>query len=563
MNVSFGTIWEGIADALPEAVAVRSPDVTFTYAQFDERSARLAAAMRERGAGPGSTVACYLYNCPEYLETVFAAFKLGAAPVNANYRYKGAELTDLLADAGAEVLVYSAPLADAVRHAAANVPSLRLLVQVGPGELPAVSGDAEVVAYDEVQATVPPMPHEARPGTDRLFMYTGGTTGRPKGVVWELGELLHGLAFATYGAIGRPTPQTLDEAVDTAVEVHAEGAQRVSLPVVPLIHGTGLFNTFGTLLTAGEVIFTGATRFDPDRVWQAVQDYRVTSLLIAGNAIARPLVDALLAVERGGGSYEPGGGTAERGSGGPDQPYDLSSLRTVISSGTTFTDDLKAELHRRGSMTILDGLAASEGGPFAFAVTTAEADLPSRMRPVDGAIVVDDADRPIAPGSDVTGVLAFSGALPLGYHNDPERTASTYRTIQGHRSVVVGDYVKYEADGSLRFLGRGSEVINTGGEKVYPGEVEEALLAHPSVADAAVVGEPDHTWGERVAAVVLLSGGDTSPTEDELIEWLRPRLAGYKLPRRLSLVAELPRTPTGKLEVKQVRDLLHEGEPSR
>lgn len=544
VDVSFGTIWEGIADALPEAIAVRSPDLTLTYRKFDERSARLAAAMQARGAGPSSTVACYLYNSPQYLETVFAAFKLGAAPVNANYRYRGAELTELLADAGAEVLVYSAALCDAVRHAAANVPGLRLLVQVGAGELPDVSGDSAVVSYDEVQSTAPPLPHAARPGTDRLFMYTGGTTGRPKGVVWELGELLHGLAFATYGALGRPTPRTLAEAVDTAAAVHGESKQRVSLPVVPLIHATGLFNTFGTLLTAGEVIFTGATSLDPDRVWQAVRDHRVTSLLIAGNAIARPLVDALVAAERSG------------------RPYDLSSLRTIISSGTTFTDDLKAELHRRGSMTIYDGLAASEGGPFAFAVTSSEEDLPSRLRPVEGTLVIDDADQPLGPGSDRTGVLAFSGALPLGYHNDPERTASTYRTIQGRRSVVVGDYVRYEADGSLRFLGRGSGVINTGGEKVYPGEVEEALLAHPSVTDAGVVGEPDHTWGERVAAVVARDP-DAELTERELVDWLRTRLAGYKLPRRLRLVGELPRTPTGKLEVARVHELLHDGEASQ
>ncbi len=293
------------------------------------------------------------------------------------------------------------------------------------------------------------------------------------------------------------------------------------------------------------MIFTGSTSLDPDRVWQAVQDHRVTSLLIAGNAIARPLVDALVAAEQSG------------------RPYDLSPLRTIISSGTSFTDDLKTALHRRSSVTIYDGLAASEGGPFAFAVTASEADLPSRMRPVEGTMIIDDTDQPLAPGSEATGVLAFGGALPLGYHNDPERTAATYRTIRGRRCVVVGDYVRYEADGSLHFLGRGSEVINTGGEKVYPGEVEESLLAHPSVVDAAVVGEPDHTWGERVAAVVALDPDAAELTERELVDWLRPRLAGYKLPRRLHRVRALPRTPTGKVEVSRVRELLREGEVSR
>ncbi|WP_188187776.1 AMP-binding enzyme [Nonomuraea sp. SYSU D8015] len=244
------------------------------------------------------------------------------------------------------------------------------------------------------------------------------------------------------------------------------------------------------------------------------------------------------------------------------RPYDLSSLRTVISSGTTFTDDLKRELHRRSGVTIYDGLAASEGGPFAFAVTASEHDLPGRFRPALETLVVDPNGDLVPPGSGEVGMLAFGGGLPLGYHKDPARTASAYRTIQGRRHVIVGDYVTYEADGTLRFLGRGSGVINTGGEKVYPAEVEELLMEHPAVADAVVIGEPDDTWGERVTAAVTLSPG-AAATAQELRDWLRPRLAGYKLPRRLAIVAELPRTPSGKLEISRVRRLLQEAEAPR
>jgi acyl-CoA synthetase (AMP-forming)/AMP-acid ligase II len=538
--MSFGTVWEGIAAALPDAVAVRAPGVTLTFAQFDARAARLAATMRRHGVRPGATVACYLYNGPEYLEAVFAAFKVGAVPVNVNYRYRGTELTELLADADAEVLMFADGLTDAVRDAAARVPTLRLLVQVGADALPDLPGGAALMSYRAVQATAEMLPHGRRPGTDRLFMYTGGTTGRPKGVIWELGELMAGLSYATYVAAGQPVPQTLDEAVGTAIAMHAAGRTRVSLPVVPLMHGTGLFNTFGTLLTAGEVVFTGTAGLDPARVWQAVARHRVTNLLIAGNAIARPLVDTLVAAERAG------------------RRYDLSSLRTIISSGTTFTDDLKAALHRRAAVTIYDGLAASEGGPFAFAVSATTDDLPSRFRPTAGTLVIGADGAPLAPGADETGVLAFGGGLPLGYHKDPERTAATFRIIQGRRHVIVGDHVRYEADGTLRFLGRGGGVINTGGEKVYPAEVEEALLAHPAIADAIVLGEPDETWGERVAAVVAVHPGTDPPTTDELLDWMRPRLAGYKLPRRVAVVAELPRTPTGKLELSRARKLLHQ-----
>lgn len=553
VDVSFGTIWEGIAEALPDAIAIRTPDQVFSYREFESRAARLATAMRDAGAGEGSKVACYLFNGPEYLETVLAAFKLGAVPVNANYRYRGPELTDLLVDADTEVLVYAGELSDAVRHAATRVPTLRLLIQVG-GPAPdtaAPTTDAPIAAtpttdeptvpvltYAQILDGRPPLPVRPRPGTDQLFMYTGGTTGRPKGVIWALGDLLHGFSFATYVAMGKPVPADLPAAVATAVDLHREGRLRISLPVVPLMHGTGLFNTFGTLLTAGEVVFTGSRSLDPPAVWQAVARHRVTSLLIAGNAIARPLVDELVAAEDAG------------------HPYDLSSLQTVISSGTTFTDDVKAALHQRCRAAIYDGLAASEGGPFAFAVTTGPQDLPGRFRPAPGTLVVDADGECLEPGDPSPGILAFGGALPLGYYKDPARTATTYRSMHGGRYVLVGDYVSYQADGSLRFLGRGNGVINTGGEKVYPAEVEEAVLSHPAVADVAVVGEPDPLWGERVAAVVAARPGEPAPSVAELHDWLRPRLAGYKLPRRVAVVPELPRTPTGKLELSRVRQLL-------
>lgn len=567
LDVSFGTVWEGIADALPEAVALRTPSETITYGEFERRAARLAAAMRRAGAGPGSTVACYLFNGPPYLETVFAAFKIGAVPVNANYRYRGAELTELLTDADVEVVVHAEALTDAVRHAAERVPSLRLLIPVGDGPPPGPgapgdsggpdapgpdpgtiapadhraepSGGPSVLPYAGLLRDHPPLPRQDRPGSDRLFMYTGGTTGRPKGVIWELGELLHGFSFATYGALGKPVPTTLRAAVDTAVELYREDTKRVCLPAVPLMHGTGLFNTFGTLLTAGEVVFTGTPALDPAAVWRTVARHRVTTLLIAGNAVAGPLVEELLAAESAA------------------SPHDLSSLRTLISSGTTFTDDLKAVLHEHADLVIYDGLAASEGGPFAFAVTTGPADLPSRFRPTPDTLVLDAEGEPRPPGDPRPGVLAFGGALPLGYHEDPQRTASTYRHLHGGRYVVVGDYVLHRTDGSLHFLGRGSAVINTGGEKVYPGEVEEAVLAHPAVRDAAVIGEPDPRWGERVAVVLTLVPGAGPLRLEELQKWLRPRVAGYKLPRRMAVVPDLPRTPTGKVEVSHVRALLN------
>jgi len=533
VDVSFGTVWEAFARELPEAIAISEPGRDYSYAEFEERSARLAAALADAGVGPGDKVACYLYNGAAYLETVFAAFKLGAVPVNVNYRYTSEELFALLADADAAAMVFSAELAGNVMDVAARLPSLRLLVKAGAGA--AVPDAAEL---GELLAAHAPRPARPRPGSDELFMYTGGTTGRPKGVIWALRDLLHGFSFATYTAMGKPIPTSLEEAVRTAVDLHRERRLRVSMPVVPLMHGTGLFNTFGTLLTGGEVVFPGGTSLDAAAVWRGVARHGVTNLLVAGNAVVRPLVDELGAAERSG------------------QPHDLSSLQTIISSGTTFTDDLKEALHRRTEVTIYDGLAASEGGPFAFAVTTGVADLPGRFRPAPGTLVLHADGRLLAPGDPEPGVLAFGGALPLGYHKDPERTAATYRHLNGGRYVVVGDYVSHQADGTLTFLGRGSGVINTGGEKVYPAEVEESLLTHPAVADAAVIGEPDPLWGELVSAVLSLRPGAAAPSVEELVDWVRPRLAGYKLPRRIVIVPGLPRTPTGKLEVRLVRELL-------
>jgi 3-oxocholest-4-en-26-oate---CoA ligase len=539
VDVSFGTIWEAIARDQPESVAISEPGRDYTFAEFDDRSARLAAALSAAGVGPGDKVACYLYNGAAYLETVFAAFKLGAVPVNANYRYTQDELTALLADADAAALVFSGDLAANVTHAARTLPSLRLLVRVGESS-PGAGPDAQELA--DLYAATAPRPAEPRPGADQLFMYTGGTTGKPKGVIWHLADLLQSMQVSVFRRLGvEEPPGTLDEIVAVARAARAGDRSPVMMPVVPLMHATGLFNCMGALLVGGRVVTARRGRLDPGHVWETVAAQRVRTLVVAGNAVCQPLVDELTAAEQAG------------------RPHDLSSLEAVISSGTVLSDRLKRALHERAAVTITDALASSEGGPFAFAVTSSVADLPSRFFPAAATRVLTADGAEVTPGSGQVGTLAFGGPIPEGYYKDSAKTTATFRTVGGTRYSMPGDLVTVDADGAIRFLGRGAGVINTGGEKVHPQEVEDVLLAHPGVTDASVVGVPDETWGERVVAVVATPS--ETLTERELQDTVRRRLAGYKVPRVILLLPALPRTPTGKLELAQIRRLAS-GEPS-
>jgi acyl-CoA synthetase (AMP-forming)/AMP-acid ligase II len=539
MDVSFGTIWEAIARRLPDAVAISEPGRDYTFAEFEDRAARLAAALSAAGVGPGDKVACYLYNGAPYLETVFAAFKIGAVPVNANYRYTQGELTALLADADAAALVFSGNLAANVVHAGSTLPSLRLLVRAGQAADLAVPGAGPVRAAPELAglyAATAPRPREPRPGSDQLFMYTGGTTGKPKGVIWHMSQLFGSMSPGLFRRLnGTAPPATVGELVALVASARAAGRSPVALSAVPLMHATGLFNTMGTLTAGGRVVLTRPGGLDPRHVWELVGDQRVRTLVVAGNAVCQPLVDELLAAEAAG------------------RPHDLSSLESVTSSGTVLSDRVKRALHERATLTITDALASSEGGPFAFAVTSSVADLPSRFYPVPETRVLTASGAPVVPGSGEVGTLAFGGSIPSGYYKDAAKTSATFRVVDGVRYTMPGDLATVEADGAIRFLGRGAGVINTGGEKVHPQEVEDILLAYPGVTDASVVGVPDETWGERVVAVVATES--TALTGDELRSAVRRRLAGYKVPRAVILLPALPRTPTGKLELAAVRRL--------
>ncbi|WP_162941768.1 AMP-binding protein [Desertimonas flava] len=534
LHPNWADLYEAIAALDPSAEAIVHGDRRITWGEFDETTARLAAVFRSWRLEPGARVALYLFNVPEYIELAVGAFKARVVPINVNYRYRGDEVRHVLSDSAAEVLVFDTELAGVIAELASTGGLPARLVAVGDGDLPGVLGHAERYA-GLVAGTEPAEPIE-RSGDDHLILYTGGTTGYPKGVVWRHGDLFQTLSFPAYAAAGLPTPETAEGVAEAAAALRGSGASPVMLSAPPLIHGTALFLAMAALLRGGSVVLLTSRRFDARELWQLVESEGVTDIAIVGDSFARPMVAEL----------------DERDAAG--DPVDLSSVRMISSAGITWGAETKAALRRRGQMVLLDMLGASEGGPFATSVTLPgqEPAATAQFTIAERAVLLDDDGSIIPPGDGRIGVLAYRGSGPIGYFNDPAKTASVFREIDGERYVIPGDYATVASDGTVTFVGRGSVCINTGGEKVYPEEVEETLKTHPAVVDCNVVGVPDSTFGDAVTAVVQLDP-DAAVTDSDLVAHVHDRLAGYKAPRHIVRVDVLQRSPTGKSDYRAAR----------
>ena len=532
MNESFATVLETIGDLRRDRLAVSHGERTRTWAELEERAARLAGHLAAEGIGAEARVAVALYNGIEYLETVFAILKLRAVPVNVNYRYRRDEIVQLLDDAQAEAAVFDAALAQRFGETRAALPRLRTLVQVGAPD--GVPGWA--AGYERAVDTSEPAPRIER-GDDHWLMYTGGTTGRPKGVLSR-----HSWLFATCCAngfllLGEPLPGDLGELRATLQRLGPDRDAMVCLPAPPLMHATGMYTTFGALLAGGRVVYLPSRSYDPDELAATAQRERVDTVSIVGDVFARPLADALDAAAAAG------------------RPYDLGSLRRMISVGVTWSADVKQRLLRHADMVCRDLVASSEGGPYAVQETRrGDPAETARFRLFPGARIVDSAGRPVAPGSGEIGLLAAPVDEHVRYQDDDAATAATFREIGGRRWVVPGDLASLDADGTVVFHGRGSRVINTGGEKVFAEEVEQVLLTHPAVRDAVVVGIPDERWGSRIAAVVSLRPG-AALTPAAASAYVGERLADHKRPRGLVVVDELRRSPSGKADLSWARGI--------
>ena len=525
MKGHYSDLWQEIARVAPDRLALKSIDgEEWTYERFAREAGSLAAWLDGAGVRAGQTVAMLLHNRPEFLITFFACLAAGITPVPLNFRLRAAEVAALLDDSSASVLIYPASLAtvatEAVELAADDV--LLLSIDEGEGIEPGANSGAR--GWDEVVAGSTPLPAHA-PDDGELWIYTGGTTGRPKAVRWSAPDMFEVQVFAAYALSGRPMPETMDEAIRIAVDPALP--LMVNLPLAPFMHGTALTTSLNTLAVGGTVLITSNARLDAEAAVRFANAERATRIIVAGDAIGIPVVEAAHALGVG-----------------------LPTVTSMMSSGMRFSPETKKHLHELGDIEIIDLLASTEGGGFAVTSTKSVADLPGRAQLFPSAVVFDENFEQVQdiPGS--RGILAQRGALPLGYHRDPEKTQATFPTINGERYIIPGDWVIVQEDRHIEFLGRGSGVINTGGEKVYPLEVEEALLEHPAVGDVAVLGVPDPRFGELVAAVVEPSG---EVSADELIAHVGALLAGYKKPRHILFRSTLDRTPTGKIDVGRLR----------
>jgi fatty-acyl-CoA synthase len=525
----FASIWEAMADAMPAAPALVCGEVRRSWRDYDQRSASVAAALEAAGLGPGAKVGLYASNCNEYLETQFGVFKAGGCPINVNYRYSEAELVYLLDNSESEAVFFDARFAGRVEAIKDQLPRLKLFVAIDDGSGGALAGATD---FEALIAAHPPAPRRPRSEDDIYMLYTGGTTGMPKGVMMRQGDFSRGIATALATAVrGLPQPEEAEGLVALALHEREAGAAPVSLPACPLMHGTGAWGgAFGPHALGGCVVTMRGEGFDPEALWGVVERENVTDLVIVGDAFAKPMLATLRAAHDA------------------CRMPDLSALKRILSSGVMFSREVKQGLLELADVTIFDVMGSTEGGMGASVVSRA---MPpgetARFMPSPGVKVFNAFDQEVTPGSDEIGMVASTGGAQLGYFKDQAKTEKTFRVIDGVRYSFPGDFARIAADGSLVLLGRGSVCINTGGEKVYPEEVEEALKAHPGVFDCLVVGVPDERFGERVTAVLSLEDG-AELDEAALMAFARSRVAGYKLPRRLVVVAEVQRAPNGKAD---------------
>ncbi|MFI1252434.1 acyl-CoA synthetase [Streptomyces netropsis] len=535
MEYNLADLFESVVDTVPDREALVHLDLPgggaerrLTYAELDTAANRLAHHLQDSGIGPGEHVGLHLYNGVEYLQTVWACLKIRAVPVNVNYRYVDEELAYLYRDADLAALVFDAEFTGRVAAAAPRAERLRHLVRVGAAPDGATEPPITPVGFTAAVASGAPWRDFApRSGDDQFIIYTGGTTGLPKGVMWRQEDLF----FSGLGG-GAPTDAPVQRPEELAERVAAGGEGLVFFPTPPLMHGTSTLTSFIAFDFGQKVVLH--RKYAPEEVLRTVARERVTSLSLVGDAMLRPLVDALS---------------------GPLRDTDCSSLLTVSSSGAVLSDTVRAQFTALlPRVALLNNFGSSESGFNGTATEDAGARRGFRLRVNDRTAVVDPATHERVAAGEV-GRIAQRGHVPLGYYNDPVKTAQTFFRAHGERWVLLGDMATVDETGVVTVLGRGSQCINTGGEKVYPEEVEQALKAHPDVYDALVAGVPDPTWGQRVAAVVQPRAGAAPLTADAVRTHCRARLAGYKIPRVVVLTDHVRRSPSGKADYRWAREV--------
>ncbi|MFE2578589.1 acyl-CoA synthetase [Streptomyces sp. NPDC059378] len=535
MEYNLADLFESVVDVVPDREALvyidhpgTGTERRLTYAELDAAANRVAHHLVGAGIRPGEHLGLHLYNGVEYLQTVLGCLKARIVPVNVNYRYVEEELTYLYRDADLVALVFDAEFTDRVAAALPRAPKLRHLLRVGAPADGAPATDPAAVPFGEAEAAGDPgRGFPARSGDDQFIIYTGGTTGLPKGVMWRQEDLF----FAGLGG-GAPTGEPVRAPHELAERVAAGGAGITFFPTPPLMHGTSTLTAFIGFNFGQRIVLH--RKFVPEEVLRTVEQERVTSMSLVGDAMLRPLIDALA---------------------GPMKGTDCSALFSVSSSGAIMSDTVRRQFTELvPNAMLLNNFGSSESGFNGTATADSGPERGFRIRVNSRTQVVDPATyEPIAAGG--TGRVAQCGHVPLGYYNDPRKTAETFFEKDGERWVLLGDMATVDEEGVVTVLGRGSQCINTGGEKVYPEEVEQALKSHPDVYDALVAGVPDVRWGSHVAAVVQLRAGARRPSLEDIQTHCRAHLAGYKIPRQLVITDTVRRSPSGKADYRWAREV--------
>jgi 3-oxocholest-4-en-26-oate---CoA ligase len=523
MEFNLADLFEAAVDAFPDREYLVCDGKRRTYAQMEARANRLAHHLADHGIGPGDHVGIYALNSVEWVETAWAVFKLRAVWININYRYVADELRYLFSNADLVALVHQRQYAPSVAGLLPGLPGLRHVVVIDddsqePDPVPGAVDYEAAVASGAPQRDFGPR----SPG-DHYILYTGGTTGMPKGVVWRHEDVFYALG----GGIDPMTKTRMVRPEQMVEKAQAQANQITFLPVAPLMHGASQWAVMGQSFTANRIILV--PKFEADEVWALIEHECVNMMMITGDAMGRPLIEALDK---------------------PGAQFDLSSFFGLTSTAALFSPSVKDDFFAHfPDLVMTDAIGSSESGSNGLSMVrrgaTAMKSGPT-VSSIGETVVFDENLELVKPGSGVIGKIARAGDIPVGYYNDPEKTAQVFITVDDKRFVMPGDFATVEADGCITLLGRGSICINSGGEKIFPEEVESVVRAHPDVMDAIVVGAPDERWGQRVAAIVEPRPGHEAPTLEALQEHCRSHVAGYKVPRQLHVVDTIQRSPAGK-----------------
>jgi len=529
MAYNIADIFEYTVDAVPDRLSLIDRDVRLTFSELDERANRVAHALLERGVQPGDHVGIYAQNSHEWVEAMYGAFKARAIPININFRYVKDELSYLLGNAECVVCVFDRQYGPTLASVLAETPTLREVWWIDDGSDADLSeldtSSVTVSSFDEVTAAASGERDFGERSPDDLYvLYTGGTTGLPKGVMWRQEDVF----FALGQGIDAVTGVRVTSDHGLAEKAAATPVPMVFLVIPPLMHGAAQWGTMGQMLQGHTIVLL--PKFSAEAVWELVESEKVNSMLITGDAMGRPMIDHLLA-------------NRDR--------YDVSSVLAVSSSAAIFSPTVKDQfLEVFPNLVITDSIGSSESG-FNGLRMVGKGDTQMKgggptVTPGPDFVILDDELKIIPPGDTTVGKMGRGGNIPLGYYKDEAKTAATFVVADdGRRYAVSGDFARWEDDGTVTLLGRGSTTINSGGEKIHPEEVEQALKDHPAVFDCIVVGVPDERWGQKVAAVVQMRDGRDVTLED-LAEHARKFVAGYKVPRELHVVKEIQRSPSGK-----------------